>query len=74
LARAVLGLTGSVAALAGQATLLNRDKANEFLAPAWTGDPGPLTRDTGWRAGVDLATGLAATAAWYRDHGWIRSR
>lgn len=71
LARAVLSVTGAAAALAGRATLLNRDKANEFLAPAWTGDPAPLTRDTGWRAELDLARGLAATAEWYREQGWI---
>lgn len=72
LVRAALSVTGAAAALAGRATLLNRDKANEFLAPAWTGDPAPLTRDTGWRAEVDLAAGLAATAVWYRRLGWVR--
>jgi nucleoside-diphosphate-sugar epimerase len=73
LARTALSVTGAAAALVGRATLLNRDKANEFLAPAWTGDSAPLTRDTGWRAAIDLASGLAATAEWYRERGWIRS-
>ena len=49
----------------------NRDKANEFLAPAWTGDPEPLARVTGWRAGHDLERGLAGTVAWCREHGWL---
>jgi nucleoside-diphosphate-sugar epimerase len=70
-ARALLTLTGAAARIAGRTTTLNRDKANEFLAPAWTGDPAPLERDTGWCAGHDLASGLAATAAWYRERGWI---
>jgi nucleoside-diphosphate-sugar epimerase len=70
-ARSVLGLTEAVARLFGRATVLNRDKANEFLAPAWTGDPAPLERETGWRARFDLQTGLAASAAWYREHGWL---
>ena len=70
-ARWVLGLNGAVARLAGRATVLNRDKANEFLAPAWTGDPGPLERETGWRGRFELEAGLAATVAWYRGRGWI---
>jgi len=71
LARRVLGLTEMAARLAGRATVLNRDKANEFLAPAWTGDPGPLERETGWRGRFDLTAGLAATVAWYRERGWV---
>jgi nucleoside-diphosphate-sugar epimerase len=73
LARAVLRVTGAAAAFAGRATVLNRDKANEFLARAWTGDPEPLARETGWRARLELETGLAATAEWYRKHGWLRA-
>jgi nucleoside-diphosphate-sugar epimerase len=71
LARVLLTLTGALAHLAGRTTTLNRDKANEFLAPAWTGDPSALERDTGWRAEHDLESGLAATAAWYSERGWI---
>jgi nucleoside-diphosphate-sugar epimerase len=71
LARAILSGTGAMARLAGKATLLNADKANEFLQDAWTGDPGPLTRDTNWVARHDLADGLAAAAEWYREAGWL---
>jgi nucleoside-diphosphate-sugar epimerase len=74
LARAVLGVTELSARLAGRATLLTRDKSREFFAPAWTGDPRPLEAETGWSAKHDLASGLAATAAWYREKGWIGSR
>ena len=49
----------------------NGDKANEFLARAWTGDPAALTRDTGWSAVHDLGRGMSATAAWYREAGWV---
>ena len=70
-ARGVLALTGAAARIAGRATLLDRDKANEFLAPAWTGDPAQLERDTGWSADSDLESGLATTAIWYRQKGWI---
>ena len=64
-------MTEAAARLAGQATILTRDKANEFFQPAWTGDPAPLARDTGWRAAHDLARGLADTYRWYRSAGWL---
>jgi nucleoside-diphosphate-sugar epimerase len=71
LARGALTITGTIAALAGKATVLTADKANEFFQAAWTGDPAPLTRDTGWQAATSLATGLPLTAAWYREAGWL---
>lgn len=71
LGRALLTVTGTAARVAGRATILTADKANEFFQPAWTGDPTPLTRDTGWRAAHDLAAGLRETAAWYRTAGWL---
>jgi nucleoside-diphosphate-sugar epimerase len=70
-ARAALTATGAAARLAGQATILNADKANEFFQAAWTGDPTPLTRETGWQAAMDLTSGLALTAEWYREAGWL---
>jgi dihydroflavonol-4-reductase len=69
--RAVLSLTEAAAKLTRQSTILTTDKANEFFQPAWTGDPAPLTRDTGWRAGFDLRHGLAHTYRWYREAGWL---
>ena len=69
--RGVLTLTGAAARVAGRTTILTADKANEFFQPAWTGDPGPLTRDTGWRAARDLAAGLEETYRWYRAAGWL---
>jgi nucleoside-diphosphate-sugar epimerase len=59
------------ARLAGQATILTTDKVNEFFQPAWTGDPAPLTRDSGWSATYDLERGLADTYRWYRQAGWL---
>jgi nucleoside-diphosphate-sugar epimerase len=69
--RALLALTEAGARLTGQATVLTADKANEFFQAAWTGDPGPLSRDTGWRAARDLTAGLADTYHWYRSAGWL---
>jgi len=70
-ARGLLWTIGSIAHLAGRATLLSGDKAAEFLAPAWTCRPDALARDAGWRAKTDLETGLRRTAAWYRREGWL---
>jgi nucleoside-diphosphate-sugar epimerase len=70
-ARPLLWTIGTAARLAGRATILSADKANEFLAPAWTCRADALTRDTGWRAHTDLATGLARAADWYRREHWL---
>jgi dihydroflavonol-4-reductase len=70
-ARAVLWTTGTLAHLSGRATLLSADKSNEFLAPAWTCRSDALTRDTGWRAEIELDTGLKRAATWYREVGWL---
>lgn len=69
--RGVLMVTGAVARIAGRTTILTADKANEFFQPAWTGDPEPLARDTGWRATRDLRSGLEETYRWYRTAGWL---
>jgi nucleoside-diphosphate-sugar epimerase len=71
LARGALTVTGAAARLAGQATILTPDKANEFYQPAWTGDPAALMQDTGWRPTHGIETGLPATAQWYREQGWL---
>jgi nucleoside-diphosphate-sugar epimerase len=71
LGRALLTITENAARIAGQQTILTTDKANEFFQAAWTGDPRPLTRDTGWCAKFDLRSGLADTYQWYRRAGWL---
>jgi nucleoside-diphosphate-sugar epimerase len=69
--RVLLALTETGARLTRQVTILTTEKAKEFFQPAWTGDPGPLTRDTGWQATYDLQKGLASTYEWYRQAGWL---
>jgi nucleoside-diphosphate-sugar epimerase len=69
--RAVLGLTGGVARLLGRSTLLSAEKARELLAPAWTARGDSLSRDAGWSAATALDRGLATTARWYREAGWL---
>jgi nucleoside-diphosphate-sugar epimerase len=71
LGKVALQITELSAQLAGQATILTTEKANEFFQAAWTADPTRLTRDTGWGATFDLSRGLADTYAWYRSAGWL---
>ncbi|HWA16637.1 MAG TPA: NAD-dependent epimerase/dehydratase family protein [Gemmatimonadales bacterium] len=71
LAVGALSITGTAARLAGKATILTPDKAHEFFQPAWTGDPAPLMRDSGWQPAHDLNAGLKATADWYLSQGWL---
>ena len=70
-ARGVLWAAGTLAHMAGRATLLSADKGNEYLAPAWTCRSDALTRDTGWQAEIELETGLRRAANWYREVGWL---
>lgn len=70
-ARGVLWVAGTLAHIAGRATLLSADKGNEYLAPAWTCRSDALTSDTGWRAQIPLEQGLRRAADWYREVGWL---
>ena len=70
-AEVALSATSLAARIRGKATVLSRDKAHEFFAPAWVGDPGPLQEVTGWKAEHNLTEGALATWRWYRDAGWI---
>jgi len=65
--RGVLQVTGTWARIARRQTILHADKAHEFLAEAWTGDPLPFSESCGWRAGFSLEQGLADAARWYRE-------
>lgn len=70
-ARGVLWAAGTLAHIAGKATLLSADKGNEYLAPAWTCRSDALRRDAGWQAEIELETGLRRAANWYREVGWL---
>ncbi len=71
LVRPLFRVTGTAARVAGRATLLTADKANEILAEAWLCSPRALAAATGWHAATDLAPGLRRTAEWYRRAGWL---
>ena len=64
-------LSEAVASLPGRVPDLSLDKARELAAPAWVADPAAAARALGWRARIGVAAGIPATAAWYREKGWL---
>lgn len=70
-ARVALTVTGTWAEVFHQQTILHPDKTHEFYQEAWTADPSPFIRATGWQPTWDLERGIADTGAWYRAEGWI---
>lgn len=67
----IVSAIGAFAAARGRASVLNRDKMAEFLAPAWLLAVDAAARDLGWRAALGTAEGTRLTAAWYRREGWL---
>lgn len=59
------------ATLRGEAATLNREKAKELTQSRWVCDISRARRDLGFSPRVDLAAGVNATVAWYRQHGWL---
>ncbi len=59
------------AALIGRATIFNREKVKELLAPGWLCETALAKRELGFEAQVPLATGCVETAAWYRQQTWL---
>ena len=71
LAAPIVRVIARRAAAAGRLTVVSEDKLAEFMAPAWGTSVGKAERELGWRATRELAGGIAETAAWYREHGWL---
>lgn len=73
--RAALRLAGRAnawaAPLFGVVPMVTPGKVRELLHPDWTSSDDRLTTATGWQPAIDAPTGLAATAAWYKAHGWL---
>ena len=58
-------------ALRRDAAKLTADRAAYFCHPDWTSDPVKAPPPALWRPEVAAADGLAGTAAWYREQGWL---
>lgn len=50
---------------------LTADRVAYFCHPDWMVDPGRGAPEALWKAEIDTGQGLAATAKWYREAGWI---
>lgn len=59
------------AVLRRRPTILSRDRVREMAQARWVCDPSRAIRDLGFRAEVPLERGVAETAAWYREAGWL---
>jgi nucleoside-diphosphate-sugar epimerase len=71
LVRAAAAASELGARLMGRATIFNRDKARELLAPGWLCETAAAERDLAFVARIPLAGGLQQTADWYRSEGWL---
>ena len=71
LVRAAAGAAETVGGWLGRATVFNREKADEMLAPAWvcdlSGSDALLPRDEVTR----LDEGISRTVRWYTRQGWL---
>lgn len=65
------GISETAAGMFGKSTIFNRDKARELLAPGWLCETELAHHDFGFEAHIPLQAGLAETAKWYFDHGWL---
>ena len=71
LARAALTATGMWATALKRKSILHPDKVNEFYQEAWTADASPFVDATGWTPKWGMVEGIANTAVWYRENGWL---
>lgn len=50
---------------------LTRDRVAYFCHPDWMVDPGRGAPETLWKPQIDTEPGLAETAQWYHQQGWL---
>ncbi len=55
----------------GDRAKLTPDRAAYMAHPDWVSDPDKRPDPALWTPEIAFAAGLAATAAWYRDAGWL---
>jgi nucleoside-diphosphate-sugar epimerase len=71
----VLALFARLSRMAGRFSatppLLTPEKLRELTAPDWLVKGPRLSAVSDWRPGVEGEAGLARTALWYREAGWI---
>jgi len=57
--------------LVGTPAMFNRDKAREMIQEKWVCSSEKAVRDLGWNPRIPVEEGLATTAKWYREHGFL---
>jgi len=68
----LVALGGSLASqFTSTPTLMNLDKLREIRQTQWLCSNERAKAEIGFQPAVDLLTGLAATAAWYKEAGWL---
>lgn len=67
-AAALMELSGG---LRGRAVTLNREKIRELKAPGWVCSIDKVREKLGFEPGYSIENGIAETARWYRDNGWL---
>jgi nucleoside-diphosphate-sugar epimerase len=66
------GLISEVgSAMTGKLPAMDRRKARDLSQRRWTCDVEGTQTSLVWTPEVDIREGLARTAAWYREHGWL---
>jgi len=70
--RAAAAVSGAVAAIRRKPAMLTTAKARELLHTDWSSSLKSQPPAHIWRPTIDLRSGFAETAAWYRRNGWIR--
>lgn len=60
-----------LAALTRKPALLSFDKIRELRQRQWICSPEKIRRQLGFQCEIALKEGMARTAAWYRQHGWL---
>ncbi len=71
LVRSAAALTQAMGDLLGRATVLNREKADEMLAPAWVCDLSGSDALLPRNEVTPLREGISETASWYIRQGWL---
>jgi nucleoside-diphosphate-sugar epimerase len=61
----------AMAAITGRPAFLSRQKLREITAGDWICSSRKIRTRLDWAPAIPLAEGLAGTAAWYREAGWI---
>lgn len=70
--RPILNLCAKIDRLArGDNAKLTADRVAYFCHPDWMVDPGRGAPETVWKPEIDTEQGLANTANWYREAGWL---